>query len=157
MSPEDTPLPPYRLYAHPLFLGQLDALEEEVARLRHKDPVGFVRKNASKRLAALVHLIYDVIPADPLRPEYRQGHTLGQAHTHWFRAKFLGQYRLFFRVDRAARVIVYAWVNDEDSLRAYGSRTDAYRTFATMLAAGHPPDGWEALVKEAQQLEDPAS
>jgi hypothetical protein len=26
------------------------------------------------------------------------------------------------------------------SFRAYGSKTDAYRSFQTMLVSGHPPD-----------------
>lgn len=34
---------------------------------------------------------------------------------HWFRAKFFQQYRLFFRYHRAQRIIVYAWVNDEQT------------------------------------------
>ncbi len=35
-----------------------------------------------------------------------------------------------------------AWVNDEKTKRAYGSRTDAYAVFARMLKNGHPPDDW---------------
>ena len=30
-------------------------------------------------------------------------------------------------------IIVYAWVNDEKSKRAYDSKTDAYRIFKRML------------------------
>jgi len=33
---------------HPLFLAQLEALAAEVETPRHKDPVGYARKNASK-------------------------------------------------------------------------------------------------------------
>jgi toxin YhaV len=51
--------------------------------------------------------------------------------THWFRAKFFQQYRLFFRYHRESRIIIYAWVNDEESKRAYESASDAYRTFPT--------------------------
>lgn len=141
------PLPVYRLYAHPLFLSQLKALQDEVERLKSRDPQGYLRKNATKRLAAITHLIYDVVPQDPTRPEYRQGHTLGAAYSHWFRVKFFGQYRLFFRFDQSSRIIVYAWVNDEDTLRAYGSPNDAYRVFSAMLGSGHPLDGWEALLQ----------
>ncbi|WP_448228818.1 type II toxin-antitoxin system YhaV family toxin [Pseudoxanthomonas mexicana] len=31
------------------------------------------------------------------------------------------------------------------TLRAYGSRTDAYVTFKKMLESGRPPDDWKAL------------
>jgi len=48
-------------------------------------------------------------------------------------------------------VIVLGWVNDQQSKRAYGSKSDAYRVFQAMLARGHPPDDWEELLKEAMQ------
>jgi toxin YhaV len=142
----------WTLFAHPLFLAQLDALATEVGTLRGKDPDGYVRRNATKRLAAIRRLALEVIPADPSRPEYRQGHTLGSAHKHWCRAKFFQQYRLFFRYHAPSRVIVYAWVNDEDTRRAYESQHDAYRTFRKMLERGHPPDDWAALLAEARVL-----
>ena len=80
-----------------------------------KDPAGYVKKNATKRLAAIAKLAFEVVPQDPTRPEYRQGNTLGDEHKHWFRAKFFQQYRLFFRFHAQAKVVVFAWVNDEDT------------------------------------------
>jgi toxin YhaV len=141
----------WSVFAHPLFLAQIEALQARVEALRQKDEAGYLKKNASKRLGAIVKLAFDVIPRDPTRPEYRLGGTLGAAHTHWFRAKFFQQYRLFFRYHAAARVLVYAWVNDEDSKRAYESSDDAYRTFRRMLADGRPPDDWDQLLREAQR------
>lgn len=88
-------------------------------------------------------------PGNPGRPEYRLGHTLGAAHTHWCRAKFFQQYRLFFRYHAPARLLVYAWVNDESSLRAYERDDDAYKVFQKMLGRGRPPGDWDALVKES--------
>ncbi len=118
--------------------------------MRDKDPVGYVRKNASKRLAAIAKLAFDVIPQDPGRAEYRQGGTLGEEYKHWFRAKFFQRYRLFFRFHKESKIIVYAWVNDEDSKRAYESGDDAYRVFRKMLEGGRPPDDWLALLNEAE-------
>jgi toxin YhaV len=140
----------WTLFAHPLFLDQLETLLQEVNQLRHKDPVNYVQKNATKRLSAIYKLAFEQIPQDPTRPEYRQGGTLGSAHKHWFRAKFFQQYRLFFRYHQASKIIVYAWVNDEHTKRAYESGNDAYRVFAKMLASGHPPDSWDALMQQAQ-------
>jgi toxin YhaV len=54
---------------------------------------------------------------------------------------------LFFRYDIQSKVIVYAWVNDDSSKRAYESKTDAYKIFARMLKSGNPPDSWEELLK----------
>lgn len=140
----------WTVFAHPLFLAQLEVLTQQVEALKKKDLVGYKKKNASKRLAAITKLAFDVIPQDPARPEYRQGDTLGAEHKHWFRAKFFQQYRLFFRYHAPSKVIVFAWVNDEDTKRAYESSDDAYRIFRKMLENGHPPDDWNQLLAEAR-------
>lgn len=140
----------WTIVAHPLFLDQVEVLTKQVAAFKKKDPDGYINKNASKRLAAIAKLAFEVIPQDPARAEYRQGSTLGDAHKHWFRAKFFQQYRLFYRYHAQSKVIVYAWVNDEDTKRAYGSGDDAYRVFRKMLDSGHPPDDWAQLLSSAQ-------
>lgn len=142
----------WTVYAHPLFIEQLNALTEEVERLKANNPNGYQQKNATKRLAAITRLAFDIIPQDPSLPEYRQGSTLGKSHKHWYRAKFFQQYRLFFRYHVSSKVLVLAWVNDEQTKRAYDSKTDAYRVFQKMLASGHPPDDWQALLKQSQQV-----
>ena len=140
----------WTVFAHPLFLAQIEALAQQVEAFKQKDPVGYVKRNANKRLAAIIKLAFDVIPQDPTRTEYRQGNTLGDAYKHWFRAKFFQQYRLFFRYHAPSKVIVLAWVNDDDTKRAYESSDDAYRVFRKMLASGHPPDDWDRLLDEAK-------
>ncbi len=140
----------WTVFAHPLFLVQLEALARQVEVFKQKDPVMYVKKNVSKRLAAITKLAFDAIPQDPTRPEYRQGNTLGDEHKHWIRAKFLQQYRLFFRFHAPSKVIVFVWINDEDTKRAYESSDDAYRVFRKMLESGHPPDDWNQLVAEAR-------
>ena len=139
----------WTIFAHPLFLAQIEALEEQVRALKQKNPDVYLKKNATKRLAAIIKLAFDVVPQNPSRPEYRQGGTLGEDHKHWFRAKFFQQYRLFFRYHEPSKVIVYAWVNDEMTKRAYDSTDDAYRVFRKMLESGHPPDDWDQLLAEA--------
>ena len=140
----------WTLFAHPIFLDQLDSLTAQVEAQKRKNPAGYVKKNAAKRLAAIAKLAFEVIPQDPARPEYRQGNTLGDEHKHWFRAKFFQQYRLFFRFHAQAKLIVFAWVNDEDTKRAYESADDAYRVFRRMLDAGRPPSDWSELLSEAR-------
>ena len=130
----------------------MDALEAEVIKHKARDPSTYLQKNATKRLAALTRLMFEIIPQDPGRPEYRQGHTLGEAHSHWFRARFFQQYRLFFRYSQRERVIIYAWVNDDQTRRAYSSATDAYRVFGRMLEQGEPPSDWNALIKASEAL-----
>ena len=140
----------WTIFAHPLFIEQVDFLLKKVESLRRKDPAGYVHKNASKRLAAIYRLAFEIIPQNPERVEYRQGNTLGAEHKHWFRAKFFQQYRLFFRYHVQGRIIVYAWVNDEGSKRAYENGEDAYRVFRKMLETGEPPDNWPDLLAEAK-------
>jgi len=138
----------WELFAHPLFLDQFEKLMAAVERLREKDPRGWRKSANTKLLAALHKLVFETIPEDPTRPEYRQGETLGRDRKHWFRAKFGGgRFRLFFRYSTSARVIIFAWVNDETTLRTYGSKTDAYAVFRKMLDKGNPPDDWASLVK----------
>jgi toxin YhaV len=147
----------WQLYQHPLFAQQLSELQGQVEKLKAKHPKDYKSKNATKRLAAIEALIFDIIPQDPGREEYRQGQTLGAAYKHWFRAKFFQQYRLFFRYHAASKIIVYAWVNDDGTKRAYESTDDAYRVFSKMLSKGNPPDDWASLLKHSQKkLRKPA-
>lgn len=140
----------WTIFAHPLFLNQLEELLMQVENLRRKYPEDYKKKNATKRLAAIVKLAFDVIPQDPTRSDYRQGTTLGDEYKHWFRAKFFQQYRLFFRYHQESKVIVFVWVNDENSKRAYGSNTDAYGVFKKMLESGNPPDDLNKLLQDAK-------
>ncbi len=140
----------WTVFAHPLFLAQLGVLTRQVEGLKKKDLAGFTKKNATKRLAAITKLAFEVIPQDPSRADYRQGNTLGENNKHWFRAKFFQQYRLFFRYHAFSKVIVFAWVNDDDTKRAFESGDDAYLVFKKMLESGHPPNDWDRLLEEAQ-------
>lgn len=140
----------WQLFAHPLFLDQLDKLAGAVERARAKDPHEWRKSANAKLLAALRQLLFETIPQDPTRAEYRQGGTLGGARKHWFRAKFgNGRFRLFFRYSASAKVIIFAWVNDETTLRTYGAKSDAYAVFRKMLDKGNPPDSWDALLTAA--------
>lgn len=143
----------WQIYIHPLCAQQIADLEKQVESLRRKKPDEWKQSNSAKRLAAVTRLITEIIPQDPKREEYRQGNTMGKPYSHWRRAKFFQQYRLFFRFNEALKVIVFAWVNDTSTKRAYGSKTDAYKVFARMLESGHPPDDWEALAIESHPFE----
>jgi toxin YhaV len=140
----------WELFAHPQLTAQLEKLAVAVERAKRKDPEGYKKTANAKVLAQLETLIWQTVPGDPTRPDYRQGATLGDDRKHWFRVKFGGgRFRLFFRYRQDLKIIVYAWVNDEDILRTYGAKTDAYAVFKSMLDKGKPPDDWPALIKEA--------
>ncbi len=139
---------------HPLFLEQYETLMAQVKTLKEKNSDNYHKKNATKRLAAIKKLAFEIIPQDPTLPGYRQGNTLGTRHKHWFRAKFFQQFRLFFRYHQQSRIIILAWVNDNKTKRAYGSKNDAYKVFEKMLKNGHPPDDWKTLLTEVNKFND---
>jgi len=136
---------------HPLFRAQLAQLRKEVESIKLKTPEKHASHSKTKRLSAIERLVFDTIPQDPARPEYRQGDALGEEYRHWFRAKFFQQYRLFFRYHTGSKTIVFAWVNDEQTKRAYESDDDAYRVFRKMLLKGNPPDDWDALICDSKK------
>lgn len=144
----------WTIFTHPLFTEQLNQLIQQVEDLKTKDPANYHNKNAAKRLAAINKLAFELIPQAPDRLEYRQGSTLGDSYKHWFRAKFFQQYRLFFRYHQASKIIIYAWVNDDNTKRAYESHQDAYRVFRNMLIKGNPPNSWNELLQESAILND---
>lgn len=135
----------WNLLFHDCLIGQLQRLHAAASRARAQDPDGFESNANVKLFAALTELILEVVPGDPGRDEYRQGNTMGAAFRHWRRAKIGRRFRLFFRFDSKTRIIIYAWINDEHTLRASGSKTDPYVVFQKMLRQGHPPDDWNAL------------
>ncbi|WP_459206807.1 type II toxin-antitoxin system YhaV family toxin [Pseudomonas sp. MLB6B] len=136
----------WTLLFHEGVVAQLRKLQEAAARAEKNDPQSFESNANVKLFRALSQLILNVVPEDPARDDFRQGNTLGAAYRHWRRAKIGRRFRLFFRYDSKSRVIVYAWVNDENTLRSAGSKSDPYAVFEKMLGRGNPPDDWDALV-----------
>jgi len=135
------------------FARQFADLLAEVRRLRQADPEGYEHHPRVKLFAMLTHLLFEVIPTDPDAPQFRQGNTLGTPHRHWRRAKFARRFRLFFRFHTPSRVIVYAWLNDEE--RKAGARTDPYVVFRQMLERGRPPSDLADLLKETEPISKP--
>lgn len=136
---------------HPAINGQISKLIEAAVKARasgilHTDP-------NVKLLAALYQLMFTDVPNNPGAKKFRQGKTLGMNRKHWFRAKFgSNRFRLFYRYSSKHKTIIYGWVNDSETLRTYGSKTDAYAVFKSMLDDGSPPDGWDELMRACGPL-----
>ncbi|OFZ86849.1 MAG: toxin YhaV [Betaproteobacteria bacterium RBG_16_64_18] len=145
----------WSLLFHRCVLEQLERLkaasDKALASSPHNGPHNGphnAHKNANVKLyAALAKLILQTIPSDPARDEFRQGNTMGPEFRHWRRAKIGRRFRLFFRYDSRTNVIIYAWVNDENTLRTAGSKNDPYAVFRKMLSRGNPPDDWDTLLR----------
>jgi hypothetical protein len=54
----------WTIYAHPLFLDQLEAMIGSVEQARRKDPRGYKNKRAAKLLAAVLKVAFEDIPAN---------------------------------------------------------------------------------------------
>jgi toxin YhaV len=134
------------LLFHECIVEQLRKLHAAVEHAQRSDPQGFEGNANVKLFRTLSQLILETVPTNPARDEYRQGNTLGREYRHWRRAKIGRRFRLFFRYDSRAKTIVFAWVNDEQTLRSAGSKSDAYVLFEKMLERGNPPDDWDSLV-----------
>lgn len=136
----------WNLLFHDCLIEQLQKLEAASSRAKAQDPKSFESNANVKLFDALATLILEVVPGDPNRDEYRQGNTMGPAFRHWRRAKIGRRFRLFFRFDSKTRIIIFAWVNDEHTLRSSGAKTDPYGVFQKILQSGHPPDDWDGLL-----------
>jgi toxin YhaV len=135
-------------------LDQLAQLVAAVERDKQRDRKNYKAKANAKLLNAVFTIALERIPQDPTDKRYRLGDTLGAVYKHWFRDKFgAGRFRLFFRYDSKSKVIIYAWINDENTLRTYRAKSDAYSVFSSMLADRNPPANWDALVVSCK---DPA-
>jgi toxin YhaV len=140
----------WTLLFHECLVRQLQKMQTAADRAKTQDPTGFEAHANVRLFDALATLIFEVVPSDPNREEYRQGNTVGPAFRHWRRAKIGRRFRLFFRFDSKTKIIIFAWVNDEHTLRSAGAKNDPYVVFQKMLKSGHPPDDWSALLAAAK-------
>ena len=140
------------LLAHPAFMNQLIISTQKMNDSKAKAGTNWIYHSDIKRHFTLVRQITERIPQDPSSADFRLGNALGQRYKLWFRAKFLQQYRVFFRYSSMRKIIVYGWMNVPKTLRAYGSKTDAYLVFKKMLESGRVPNSWDELVAESKRI-----
>lgn len=143
----------WNLYQYKIFSEQLNLLTTEVEKICSLNPETYKEHGKTKRLARIKKLILEEIPNDPISAKWNQGNTLGKGNRHWKRAKFgQNRFRLFFRFDKSRKVIIYAWMNDENTLRKEGDKNDPYNIFTQRLLNGDPPNDLDALLKLCTEL-----
>ena len=140
----------WSLLFHDCLIEQLQKLHAAAQRAQAQDLKGYKSNANVKLFNALSQLMLETVPSDPNREEYRQGNTMGPTFRHWQRAKIGRRFRLFFRFDSKTKIVIFAWVNDENTLRSSGSKSDPYAVFQKMLQRRHPPDDWAALVSASK-------
>lgn len=102
----------WTLLLHECLIEQLQRLEQAADRALARNPEEAASNANVKLFRALSRLILETIPEDPSREEYLQGNTMGPAFRLWRRAKVGRRFRLFFRFDSKAKIIVFAWVGE---------------------------------------------
>jgi toxin YhaV len=142
----------WNLYQFTPFSEQIKELTRHVMELSKNDPHGYRQHPKTKLLASVFHSMKTTVPANPDDPVFRLGSTLGKQHTHWRRVKkgLPQRYRLFFRFSSTPiRVIIYAYLNDENTLRKEGSKTDVYEVFRRKLERGEVPSSINELLQNS--------
>lgn len=129
----------------------LNQLEAEVTALAHKDPKGFHHHPKAKLLKAVIEKVRIDVPSDPNHRDFWLGGTLGDSYKDWRRVKHRlpPRYRLFFKFTSNDKCIVYAWLNDDSTLRQAGAKTDVYEVFKRMLRRGEVPNSFDHLLNES--------
>jgi len=143
----------WNLYYFRIFEAQLIELKEKVVKLKAKDPEDFKSHKLTKLLASVYNAILEDVPTNPADSQFLLGNTLGKGYRHWKRVKkgLPNRYRLFFRYENKQKVIMYVWMNDQDTLRKEGSKTDVYAVFEKMLTKGDVPDAIDDLLEKDYQ------
>jgi len=145
----------WNLFQFKPFAQRLRSLTQDVAKMAQADPSGYKQHPKAKLLASVYRSISEVVPANPTDPVFRLGHTLGKSHGNWRRVKkdLPQRYRLFFMFAcNPLQVIIYAWLNDEATLRKEGSCTDVYEVFKRMLERGEVPSTIDELIQGSVNL-----
>jgi len=140
----------WNLFQFKPFAQRLATLTQDVARLAQADPVGYKQLPKTKLLASVYQSMTVTVPTNPADPVFRLAHTLGKTHGNWLRVKkgLPQRYRMFFMfASKPLAVVIYAWLNDEDTLRKEGSRTDVYDVFKRMLERGDVPSTIVELIQ----------
>lgn len=149
----------WALYAHPLFIERLNSIIADVRKIIAKDPDGFHRHPVYELFDGVVDNILIHVPANPGHNRFRQGSKLGKSYQHWFRVKKMNlppRYRLFFQYrSEAPKTIIYAWLNDESTIRRDGDKRDVYEVFRAMLAGGKMPNTYQELKGACEALPMP--
>lgn len=141
----------WNIWFHRLFRERFANLVAAVEALAQNNPKDYQHERSAKLLAALVEIIEKRVPSNPDAAEFRLGRTLGR-FTNWRRVKHNGlpdRYRLFFQFRSSVKVIVFVWLNDEDTLRKKDAKTDVYAVFRKMLESSKVPNDFNELLAKA--------
>lgn len=160
---------PYQELHFAVFITQYRQLLMRLQILLQNDPNAFPSHPDTKFFKQLRSRM-DVAVADPEAPEYLlgdvlakqryKGKPLGRGYGSWRRIKngMPDRYRLFFQFLSADRELIFAWLNDQRSIRRDDDKMkDVYAMFAKLLASDSMPNAYKALrAKSTPHASSPA-
>lgn len=127
-----------------LFEAQYETLITSVQRLvdsKRED----VASHPDVELLKSLQLVFEEVSQDPTASQFRLGNTIGDGNWRRVKGRLPARRRLFFRFSTSDKRVIFAWLNDEDTLRKEGARTDVYAVFEAMLKRGTPPRSFPEL------------
>ncbi|MBN1602655.1 MAG: type II toxin-antitoxin system YhaV family toxin [Chitinispirillaceae bacterium] len=122
----------WKLFWHSLFKMEIERLKKDVLRAKQNDPINYKTHPKYKLLETVRNIIFFEIPANPTHCRFNLSGNLSS----YKREKFGNRRRLFFRYFSNDFSIIYLWLNNEDTLRKDGSKTDPYQLFSKMVSNG---------------------
>jgi len=143
----------WNLFYFRLFSERLTQLENDVKTLRDNDPQGYVGHPKAKLLKAVYKSVTSDVPENPGHEKFRLGKALS-AYSNWRRIKngLPPRYRLFFKFTSTQRKVIYAWLNDDTTLRKDGDKNDVYEVFKNLLRRGEIPNSIDDLLRQSRMV-----
>lgn len=124
----------YLLKAHEIFFQRTVELHNEVKALREKLAHEDLIKHETVKLAKRVYAAtLETIPQNPNGPDY---YLRGDLRKYRRYKRGLDRYRLFFAFSTTPKIILYLYLNDQDTLRKEGSQRDSYEIFRGFVRQG---------------------
>jgi len=116
----------WTLLFHEGLIAQLRMVQAATVQASESEPQRLDGNANAKLFQALSHRVMDAVPGDPSRDAFRHCNIAEPAHSNWRCAKIGRRFRLFFRYDARAKVIVFAALKDRATAMAPSSeRSDA--------------------------------
>ncbi len=123
----------YLLKYHEFYHQRIQELKERVKELDQRLRPEEFRRHEVVKLALRVRRAEQEIAQDPNRPEYLLHGELRKFRRY---KRGLGRYRIIFCFSEQPPIIVFLYLNTEESLRKEGGRHDPYEEFKAFLRRG---------------------
>lgn len=123
----------YLLKYHDLYYQRIEQLKARVKKLKAELPPEEFRRHETVKLAVRIRDAEREIAEDPNRPEYLLREELRKFRRY---KRGLGRYWIIFCFSSKPPIVLFLYLNTEESLRKEGGRRDPYEEFKAMLRRG---------------------